>query len=532
MNIYTNFFRNAWKSTGLMALMGCLLLGASCSDDEPAVDPVDPPTASFSTGTIDGLTVSFVDASIGAESYAWDFGDNSGTSTESDPTYTYAEAGTYTVTLTVTNASGTDDTESELTVTIPVFANFIVDKTWIPVREDYVAYHLGPDDDSWAFELQTGAPWFNIGDLQDEAGEFVLQASLANRPSMANDEYTFNEDGTYNINWNGDFWGEFGIWAGTDYNEVDIDIVDGALPLRADGVDVSDFVKETQNYVIDEVAGTIQVIGSGAHIHNPRYKDDESSYDVGEGITYKIFMIEEGADFDILVLEGQVFDNDFSSANRHYFTYAYYKNSTPTIRDNDGFVETDYAEEISSSTMSHSFSAEDGMGSGVDDVTSSSIVEYGVEQDGVTATKVTRTDADGGFTDFKLWSRDADIRFDDNGTYDHSVAKIDVYIPSSNTFADGGLQNQVTIKLADESGDDDGAEGGPGFWCCWVTLDVTDIALDEWVSLEFDFTGMLDDEAAASGVRDDIDLVIIEFGGSGHPNAGEIYYSNFRFEQQ
>ena len=168
-------------------------------------------------------------------------------------------------------------------------------------------------------------------------------------------------------------------------------------------------------------------------------------------------------------------------------------------------------------------------GSGVDEIVSSSVLDYGVTQGGVTATKFTRTDADGGFTDLKLYSRDSDIRFDDDGTYDYSKATIDVFIPSSNTFAAGGLVNMLEVILADESGDDNGANGGPGFWCCWAIESQTDIALDQWVTLTFDFTGDLDDPDAQWGIRDDMDLVILRFGGSGHPEGGEIYYSDFKF---
>ena len=520
-----------WNSIFILFMVSGLVLVTSCKKDDDGTDPTgSKPTAAFDAGTIDGLTVSFVNASFSATSYEWDFGDGSAGSTESDPTHTFPGDGTYTVTLTAINADGSDEVSKDITVMEPVYKNFIVGREWIAIREDAIAYHLGPNDGSWTYDAQTNAPWFNIGDIQDGNGDFICQSSLDNRPSMANDVYTFNEDGTYNINWNGDFWGEFGIWAGTPYNEVDIEIVGGALPATADGTDVSAFVKETQNYVIDEVNATLQVIGEGAHIHNPRYKDGESSYDVGNGITYNIYKIAEGVDADTLVLYNTVFDNDFQVENMHFFTYATYKGQVPDIRENAGFVPTDYADEISSEDISHMFDMETNYGSGVDEVTSSSVLEYGVMQDGVTCTKYTRTDADGGFTDFKLWSRDADIRFDDCDNYTFSKAVVDVYIPSSNDFS-GSLANQVMVKLADESGDDDGGEGGPGFWCCWTTLAQTDIALDTWTTLTFDFTNQLDDAEAACGIRDDIDLVILEFGGSGHGESGEIFYSNFRFEQ-
>lgn len=48
--------------------------------------------------------------STGAVSYFWNFGDNSGTSTETNPSYTYQTPGEYQITLVATNAQGCKDT--------------------------------------------------------------------------------------------------------------------------------------------------------------------------------------------------------------------------------------------------------------------------------------------------------------------------------------------------------------------------------------------------------------------------------------
>ena len=78
------------------------------------------------------------------------------------------------------------------------------------------------------------------------------------------------------------------------------------------------------------------------------------------------------------------------------------------------------------------------------------------------------------------------------------------------------------VKLADVSCTEQ-------FWTNWATIAVTDIATDEWVTLTFDFTDMIDDSNASSGIRDDFDTVILEFGGSGHGDAGVAYYKDFKF---
>lgn len=63
------------------------------------------PSAGFASSTM-GLTANFTNASNGATSYSWDFGDGE-SSTDANPSHTYAVDGIYTVVLTATNACGT-----------------------------------------------------------------------------------------------------------------------------------------------------------------------------------------------------------------------------------------------------------------------------------------------------------------------------------------------------------------------------------------------------------------------------------------
>jgi gliding motility-associated-like protein len=73
------------------------------------------PTALFAaSGTVPGVpqTVNFVNASVNASGYLWNFGDNSGTVIVNDPAHTYNAVGVYTVTLIAYNANGCTDTIS------------------------------------------------------------------------------------------------------------------------------------------------------------------------------------------------------------------------------------------------------------------------------------------------------------------------------------------------------------------------------------------------------------------------------------
>jgi PKD repeat protein len=65
----------------------------------------DVPTVGFSK-KISGANVQLKNATINANSYKWDFGDNT-TSTDKDPSHTYTKSGKYIITLFATNACGT-----------------------------------------------------------------------------------------------------------------------------------------------------------------------------------------------------------------------------------------------------------------------------------------------------------------------------------------------------------------------------------------------------------------------------------------
>jgi len=87
------------------------------------IDPPEDPIASFEA-TSDQQSVSFTDTSAPGDGaiveWNWDFGDNSGTSTNQFPTYEYTVSGTYTVTLTVTDIYDlSNTTEPGITITVP-----------------------------------------------------------------------------------------------------------------------------------------------------------------------------------------------------------------------------------------------------------------------------------------------------------------------------------------------------------------------------------------------------------------------------
>jgi len=99
----------------IIAVLGLSFLTSCNSDDD---DPIPAPAASFQyeANETNGLEVTFTNYSKDATSYAWNFGDGIGTSTEENVTYTYADGGTFTVTLTATNETGSAEHTKEVTV--------------------------------------------------------------------------------------------------------------------------------------------------------------------------------------------------------------------------------------------------------------------------------------------------------------------------------------------------------------------------------------------------------------------------------
>ncbi|MCB9234713.1 MAG: T9SS type A sorting domain-containing protein [Bacteroidia bacterium] len=74
------------------------------------------PSGGSFTYSVLGNMVTFTSTVSGTVTYAWDFGDGSGTSTQANPTYTYANAGFYTVTLVISNACGSQTITNQVDV--------------------------------------------------------------------------------------------------------------------------------------------------------------------------------------------------------------------------------------------------------------------------------------------------------------------------------------------------------------------------------------------------------------------------------
>jgi PKD repeat protein len=149
--------------------------------DVKVVGPVAKIKVDQTSGTAP-LTVNFdsSESTGNISSYSWDFGDQTGTSTEPNPTYIYQAKGDYTVTLTVSGDGKTDDDTIQINVTAidPPTASFSATPS--------VDVPLAVTFDSSASTGEISSYTWDFGDNTEPSTE-------------ANPSHTFDHSGTFTV---------------------------------------------------------------------------------------------------------------------------------------------------------------------------------------------------------------------------------------------------------------------------------------------------------------------------------------------
>ena len=235
-----------------------LVFTVGCEDDSSSVDP---PTARFNY-TVDennGLLVNFTNASLNADSYSWNFGDDE-SSTETSPSHTYAADGEYTVTLTATNSGGSTSASETLTLT-SVLTLADLNDTW-KVAPEAGALAVGPS--------QGDGSWWSLS-----------EADVTTRACFMDDKYTLNADGSFSIVMDGETWLE-------GFQGVDSDQC-GAPVAPHDG---------SGSYTYEATETTLTLSGEGAFMGLPKANNagELPNVDVPTSITYTIIeFVRDGA---------------------------------------------------------------------------------------------------------------------------------------------------------------------------------------------------------------------------------------------
>ncbi|SHM05973.1 PKD domain-containing protein [Chitinophaga sp. CF418] len=131
-------------------------------------------------------TIDFVNTTMGGETFTWDFGDGSNTSTEVSPVHVYPNAGSYTVSLHVVDnntCNKTDDTTMVINVFPPPTADFIYAPTK-PVENTPITFtnQSSPDAVSflWEFGDGDGSPQTNPVHQYNKTGIFDVYLISSN----------------------------------------------------------------------------------------------------------------------------------------------------------------------------------------------------------------------------------------------------------------------------------------------------------------------------------------------------------------
>lgn len=270
-----------------MAVMMLLAFSVTnCSEEEGDGDGVTPVAviASFSQ-SVDEMTVTFTNESVGADTFAWDFGDGS-TSDEENPVHTYAAAGQYMVTLTASNSDNTDDAEVQVTID--------------EIGQDPMTLLTGGSSKTWILSTELNGYRFGAIDDPESVWWGTNPAVAEGRPCFFDNEFTFTSEGNYTRNFNGGFWKEYLYFnaCGEESAEGCVDVVDGLTLENKLGDDVSAWLNTDFTFSIS--GSELTVDGEGGYIGHYTSGRDTRDFGVVSEYSYTIVSVTE----DQLVISG------------------------------------------------------------------------------------------------------------------------------------------------------------------------------------------------------------------------------------
>lgn len=497
-----NKFTKLWY----LLLVLPLVFSISCSEDEdPAADPVA--SFQYSADDTNFLVINFTNASSGAVSYSWDFGDGSAASTDENPSHTYAAAGDYNAALTATNADGvTDVFEKVVTVTDPDVElkklTGDVSKTWKLFREGISL--------QWGSEPETNNVWEGL--IND-----------GKRPCLYEQTFTFGLDGSFVFDDMNTFWGEYTPWLGTAVHETCFEPTAENM-VNADGADVSAWGSGSHTFTYDISAGQVTLNGMGAWMGFVNVQGNDAYTSVPTESRVLNITIEEFTGYDVMTILYTNTDDVWTAK------YASYSDATlePELVTEYVAPPCEPLAAVAPTEISHTFAS--------NDVAEWTLLQFVAESAaGLTLGVDDPTDA--AATKVGKYTRNADVQYqelqfklDPSNAIDFtnlSTITMDVYMPAGNAYDAATLTDNVFVGFG-------ATTCPPNWWEDNHEYQEMAVAKDSWVTLTFDITApayvAVPDNGATVKDRNDLDMIYIAIGGGGHGVGAEFYMRNFKIQ--
>lgn len=475
---------NSFRLYSSLVLMLAAFLAVSCSDEyDQELGPR--PEGDFTVQAIESMPNTYLLTSNVDEAfrYKWNIGGGWYEGGKTDTAY-FEMAGTYEVQMIAMARNG----HVNSTQAVVVENN----APGVACAGDNLALLTGcGESQTWILD-GAGSLW--IGPVDESQTWWSLPAAdLEARACLLNDHFTFQEDGTYIYENNGDFWVEE---EGGAAHPADIGLEIGCNPAEAWPAKYAAWGSGTHAFEVTEEELSLE--GTGAFL---------GIYKVGGGVA-AVGEPQESITYDIVELTADKLVVDYvfgDGAGKWRFTFR------PEGTDPGDGEEP----EVPGLPLEENDIAVDFEGNStiadeqwlLNQVAGYEFPVANPDPDDVNpSANVFRYDRGTGM--YENIQIHLDHKID---LTNRNVFSILVYFPSTNDYS-GDLAQTFAVKLQNR-------ELGGDAWTTQEERKVNVDVLDEWVKLTFDFSDVTD--------RQDFDSIVIQPGGEGHTAAGTFYFDEF-----
>jgi len=315
-------------------------------------------------------------------------------------------------------------------------------------------------------------------------------------------------------------WGEFGVFP----NEGCFDAT-AANMINVDGENVSEWLSGTHDYTYNSTDNQITLNGQGAWMGIVGLANSAKLPTPQESVTFDATLVDGGDTMVDTLFVAFEYEAEFWA-----ITYVSYNDPSLEPEIITEFVpeECEPLDAVSPSEISHTFASNDASEWNLlqFDATSGSQLALGVDDPtDATAAKVgeyTRVEGNN-FQEliFNLEPKTS-INFENLST-----VTLEVYLPSTNTYAEGALTDNVFVGFGNR-------ECAPNWFEDQHEYQELAVAKDEWVTITFQLDDPTfvnkPDNGATVFDRNDMDMIYIAIGGGNHPTGATFYMRNFSIE--